>query len=120
MAIGNEPEDPGSPWDQDNRTVQYNLLMKSGFSRFKNKFPSGHPGGGGRFLFFLICLALLGISLWSAIYTIPSDSVAVVQRFGKYLKEVPPGLHFKIPFGIDLATIVPVKRQLKQEFGFIT
>jgi len=43
-----------------------------------------------------------------------------VQRFGKYLKEVPPGLHFKLPLGIDAATIVPVKRQLKQEFGFTT
>ena len=50
----------------------------------------------------------------------PSDSVAVVQRFGKHLKEVPPGLHFKFPLGIDKATIVPVKRQLKQEFGFAT
>jgi membrane protease subunit HflK len=44
----------------------------------------------------------------------------VVQRFGKYLKEVPPGLNFKLPLGIDTATIVPVKRQLKQEFGFAT
>jgi membrane protease subunit HflK len=51
---------------------------------------------------------------------VPSDSVAVVQRFGKYLKDVPPGLHFKLPLGIDVATIVPVKRQLKQEFGFTT
>ena len=50
----------------------------------------------------------------------PSDSVAVVQRFGKHLKEVPPGLHFKLPLGIDKTTIVPVKRQLKQEFGFAT
>lgn len=33
---------------------------------------------------------------------------------------VPPGLHFKFPFGVDTATIVPVKRQLKQEFGFAT
>jgi membrane protease subunit HflK len=43
-----------------------------------------------------------------------------VQRFGKYIKNVPAGLHFKLPFGIDAATIVPVKRQLKQEFGFTT
>jgi membrane protease subunit HflK len=51
---------------------------------------------------------------------VPSDSVAVVQRFGKYLEDLPPGLHFKLPLGIDTATIVPVKRQLKQEFGFTT
>ena len=63
---------------------------------------------------------LVGLGLWTAYYTVPSDSVAVVQRFGKYLKDVPPGLHFKLPLGIDSATIVPVKRQLKQEFGFTT
>jgi membrane protease subunit HflK len=69
-------------------------------------------------VFFI--LLLVGLSVWSSYYTVPSDSVAVVQRFGKHLKEVPPGLHFKFPLGIDKATIVPVKRQLKQEFGFAT
>jgi membrane protease subunit HflK len=58
--------------------------------------------------------------IWSAFYTVSSDSVGVVQRFGKYIKEVQPGLHFKLPFGMDVVTIVPVKRQLKQEFGFAT
>ncbi|MFO1435102.1 MAG: FtsH protease activity modulator HflK [Gammaproteobacteria bacterium] len=56
----------------------------------------------------------------SVVYTVPSDSVAVVQRFGKYLKDVQPGLHFKLPYGADTATVLPVKRQLKQEFGFAT
>ena len=68
----------------------------------------------------LAVFALAGLGAWTAYYTVPSDSVAVVQRFGKYLKDVPPGLHFKLPLGIDAATIVPVKRQLKQEFGFTT
>ena len=71
-------------------------------------------------MLILVLIALTGLALWSAYYTVPSDSVAVVQRFGKYLKNVPPGLHFKLPLGIDVATIVPVKRQLKQEFGFTT
>ena len=31
-----------------------------------------------------------------------------------------PGLHFKLPFGVDTATIVPIRRQLKLEFGFGT
>lgn len=75
------------------------------------------PRGGSLWLPLFI---LVAVGLWSGLYTVPSDSIAVVQRFGKYLKEVPPGLHLKLPFGIDVATIVPVKRQLKQEFGFVT
>ena len=78
------------------------------------------PGGGIRGWVLLAVLALGGLAAWTSYYTVPSDSVAVVQRFGKYLKEIPPGLHFKLPLGIDTATIVPVKRQLKQEFGFTT
>jgi membrane protease subunit HflK len=66
----------------------------------------------------LLVVACLGV--WTSYYTVPSDSVAVVQRFGKYIKEVPPGLHFKLPLGVDTAIVVPVKRQLKQEFGFST
>ena len=75
--------------------------------------------GGPRGVMILVIL-VVAFGAWTAYYTVPSDSVAVVQRFGKYLKDVPAGLHFKLPLGIDSATIVPVKRQLKQEFGFAT
>jgi membrane protease subunit HflK len=78
------------------------------------------PGGGARGIILVAVLALAVLGAWTAYYTVPSDSVAVVQRFGKYLEDLPPGLHFKLPLGIDTATIVPVKRQLKQEFGFTT
>ena len=78
------------------------------------------PGGGPRGIITFVVIAVLALGAWTSYYTVPSDSVAVVQRFGKYLKEVPPGLHFKLPLGIDSSIIVPVKRQLKQEFGFTT
>lgn len=79
------------------------------------------PGGGGLFRWLAIVLFVgLGLLLWTAAYTVPSDSVGLVTRFGKYIKEVQSGLHFKLPFGADRVLIVPVKRQLKQEFGFGT
>lgn len=76
--------------------------------------------GGPRGLIIPIVLALGSLIAWTSFYTVPSDSVAVVQRFGRYLKEVQPGLQFKFPLGVDVVTILPVKRQLKQEFGFST
>jgi membrane protease subunit HflK len=90
------------------------------FRQGKVQFGQMLPGGSTRGALIIALIVLAGVGAWSAYYTVPSDSVAVVQRFGKYLKEVPPGLHFKLPLGIDRATIVPVKRQLKQEFGFTT
>jgi membrane protease subunit HflK len=91
-------------------------LVRQGQDRLRQITPGGSP----RTIIILAILAVVGLGAWTAYYTVPSDSVAVVQRFGKYLKDVPPGLHFKLPLGIDVATIVPVKRQLKQEFGFTT
>ncbi|MGD8419921.1 MAG: FtsH protease activity modulator HflK [Gammaproteobacteria bacterium] len=78
------------------------------------------PGGGSSSVIMFAAIAVLLVGAWTAYYTVPSDSVAVVQRFGKYVRNVQPGLHFKFPLGIDTAIIVPVKRQLKQEFGFTT
>jgi membrane protease subunit HflK len=68
-------------------------------------------------ILIVLLLALVG---YTSIYTVPSDSVAVVLRFGKFDNIKPSGLHFKVPLGIDQVNIVPTKRQLKQEFGFST
>ena len=106
---GGGPRGVGSPPDLEE-------MIRQGMTRLRRMM----PGGRARGVFVLAALVLVGLGLWTAYYTVPSDSVAVVQRFGKYLKDVPPGLHFKLPLGIDTATIVPVKRQLKQEFGFTT
>ena len=57
---------------------------------------------------------------FSSYYTVSAESVGVVQRFGHYHEVVNPGLHFKIPFGVDTVKQVPIKRQLKEEFGFGT
>lgn len=91
-------------------------LAQQANDRFNQFFKKSGPGK----IAFIAALFLVGMGIWTSYYTVPSDSVAVIQRFGKYLKEIPPGLHFKLPLGIDTANIVPVKRQLKQEFGFTT
>jgi len=106
----------GGPWHSGSTPPDLEDLIRQGQDRLKQFM----PGGGSRSAIVLAVLLLLGLGAWTAYYTVPSDSVAVVQRFGKYLKDVQPGLHFKLPLNIDTATIVPVKRQLKQEFGFTT
>jgi membrane protease subunit HflK len=67
-----------------------------------------------------IVLALVLYTGFSSYYTVSAESVGVLQRFGSYQHVVAPGLHFKIPFGVDAVTLVPIKRQLKEEFGFGT
>ena len=57
---------------------------------------------------------------WTSFYAVPADSEAVVTRFGRFSRVVTPGLRLKLPWGIDQVEKVPVKRQLKVEFGFGT
>jgi membrane protease subunit HflK len=104
-------KDEDSPMSSDPENLV--RLAQEQIQKMTPKSGSGGPIG-------LVAIALLALFAWTTFYTVPSDSVAVVQRFGKYLKEVSPGLQFKLPLGIDTATIVPVKRQLKQELGFTT
>jgi membrane protease subunit HflK len=69
----------------------------------------------------IVTAGLLVAVFWgTSYYTVGAESEAVVLRFGKFLKTVEPGLHFKLPFGIDEVFVLPTQRQLKLEFGFTT
>ena len=72
-----------------------------------------------KFLTFVVILAVI-IFIFTGLYTINPEEVGVIQRFGKYIDTTEPGLHFKIPFGVDKLTKVKVKHVYKEEFGFRT
>ena len=74
------------------------------------------PPGGATAIVALLILATVG---FSTLYQVQSEEVGVVLRFGKYLKTTEPGLRWKLPF-VDEKIMVPVQRQLRQEFGFQT
>ena len=64
-------------------------------------------------------LLFLMVILWSSMFQISTEEVGVITRFGKYVRQVEPGLNLKIPFVEDVYR-VPVERQQKLEFGFRT
>ena len=67
-----------------------------------------------------VVVVLIIIIIATSTYTVGQQEQAVVLRFGKYLSTEGPGLHFKLPLGIDKTFNVPTQRTLKQEFGFRT
>ncbi|HUZ06725.1 MAG TPA: SPFH domain-containing protein, partial [Candidatus Paceibacterota bacterium] len=75
---------------------------------------------GKKWFFLAFWLAVIVFLLATSYFTVPADSIAVVQRFGKYIGTAEPGLHFKIPGGVDQVTLIPVRRQQKLEFGYGT
>lgn len=69
---------------------------------------------------FVILGVLILVSLATSFYTVEADEVAVVLMFGKSVRQTEPGLHFKLPFGIEKAFPVQVQKVFKEEFGFRT
>lgn len=68
----------------------------------------------------LIVVGLIAaMAVFASFFTVETEEVGVVMRFGKYVSIADPGLNFKVPF-IDEVEYVPVQRQLKQEFGYRT
>ncbi len=68
-----------------------------------------------------IVFGLLGLFLLlTSVYQVQPAEVGVVQRFGRFVYATDPGLHFKIPLGIETVTKVPVQEQQSMEFGLRT
>jgi membrane protease subunit HflK len=76
--------------------------------------------GSGRIIGIGIVVVVLLAIIGSSYYQVEPDEVALVTRFGRFVRTSNPGPHTKIPFGIEQVQKVPVQRQLKQEFGFRT
>ena len=77
------------------------------------KMPKGAVQGA------LAVLAAI-LLLYGSVYQVSPEEMGVILRFGKFVRTSEPGLHFKLPLGIEALTRVPVQRQLKLEFGFRT
>ncbi len=71
----------------------------------------------GKFIPLLVFGLFVLIGLTSVVYSIGPDEVGVIQRFGKYTGLSSPGLHIKMPFGVDKVTPIKVKKIFKEEFG---
>jgi len=64
-------------------------------------------------IFVLILLA-------TSVFIVDQTEQAVITRFGKFIAIRDPGLHFKLPFGIDRNYTVKVTTVFTEEFGFRT
>ena len=55
----------------------------------------------GKFVASAVIFGFVAILLWSAFFTVPAESEGVVMRFGQFISTKTPGLHFKLPLGVD-------------------
>jgi membrane protease subunit HflK len=73
----------------------------------------------GTITLIIIIIAVL-IFLGTSFYIVDQAEEAVVTRLGRYYTTTGPGLHYKLPFGIDRQYVVNVKTVQTEQLGFRT
>lgn len=91
-------------------------MSNGDFPTLELKLPKINPA----FIKLGIVGVLILVLLFSSFYTIAPEEMGVILRLGKFQRTTDPGLHLKLPLGIEKLMKVPVQRQLKMEFGFRT
>ncbi|ROR01512.1 FtsH protease activity modulator HflK [Desulfosoma caldarium] len=87
-------------------------------NRLRQRFSFPSMKGGAFWIVALVVLVLVVGA--NAYYTVDPQETAVVLRFGRFVRTEGPGLHFKIPFGVETVTKVLTGRVLQREYGYRT
>ncbi len=86
--------------------------------KIREKFRGRFRLGGS--LWLLILAVLIVAAGYASVYTVAPEETGVIQRFGRYVRLTGPGLHFKLPFGIETVGKVKTGRNFQMEFGYRT
>ena len=68
-------------------------------------------------VWILIALALIA-SLSTSFFVVDQSEQAVIIRFGRDMRTLGPGLHFKLPFGIEENINIPTQKVQTLTFGY--
>ena len=108
---GSGPQQPGGPKPPD-----LEEFLRRSQDRLRDWVP-GNLGGRGIALIVLAAVVLWGLS---GFFRVEPDEIGVVLRFGKFVREVPPGLNYHLPYPIESALTPPALRVNKIDVGFDT
>ncbi|HLT98629.1 MAG TPA: FtsH protease activity modulator HflK [Burkholderiaceae bacterium] len=122
------PQNDGPP-DLDEVWKDFNNRLGSIFGGKRGgggpRSPRGNGGGGAPSLpsgspKLLGVLALVAIIIWglSGFMIVQEGQVAVVTRFGKYTKTMPPGLQWRVPYPIEDHQMVNIAQLRTFEVGY--
>src|SRR6266704_2802311 len=89
-------------------------LMRRSQDKLRTVLPGGSFGGRG---FALIALAVLALWGFSGFFRVEPDELGVVLRFGKYVRDVQPGLNYHLPYPMESALTPKALRVNKIDVG---
>ena len=106
---GSGPQQPGG----GSRPPDLEEFLRRSQDRLRGFLP-GNLGGRG-----IALIALIAVVLWgfSGFFRVEPDELGVVLRFGKFTREVQPGLNYHLPYPIETALTPPALRINKIDIG---
>jgi membrane protease subunit HflK len=123
MPWSNQPGGPWSsgprgPWgsgpqQQGPRPADLEEFLRRSQDKLRGFLP-GNFGGRGILLIAVAALVLWG---FSGFFRVEPDELGVVLRFGKFVREVSPGLNYHLPYPIETALTPPALRVIKTDVG---
>ncbi len=89
-------------------------LLRRSQDKLRSVLPGGNLGSRG---FALITLGAIVLWCVSGFFRVEPDELGVVLRFGKYVREVQPGLNYHLPYPIETALTPKALRVNKIDVG---
>jgi membrane protease subunit HflK len=89
-------------------------FLRRSQDKLRTVLPGGNLGGKGLGLIVLAAVAIWG---FSGFFRVDPDELGVVLRFGKFVREVQPGLNYHLPYPIETVLTPKALRVNKIDIG---
>ena len=105
---GPRPTGPGQQPDLEE-------ILRRGQDRIRQAMPGGRMSGPLVALIAVVAIALIGFFGFTV--RVNPEELGIVLRFGKYVRQLPPGLNFRWPYPIEQVELPKVTRVNRIEIG---
>ncbi len=102
---------PGGPGQQPDLEE----ILRKSQDRLRQAMPGGRMGGPLAVLIGVILASVIGFFLFTV--RVNPDELGIVLRFGEYVRQLPPGLNFRLPYPIEEVALPKVTRVNRIEVG---
>src|SRR4029079_9625520 len=90
-------------------------ILRRSQDRIRQAIPGGRMGGPFAVLLAVVLISLLGLLRFTV--RVNPDELGIVLQFGKYVRQLPPGLNFRWPYPIEQVELPKVTRVNRIEIG---
>jgi len=109
----------GGPWGPRSGGSGQQPDLEEILRRSQDRLRQAMPGGrmGGPFAILIAAVLLLVVGFFGFTVRVNPDELGIVLRFGAYVRQLPPGLNFRLPYPIEEVELPKVTRINRTEIG---